>query len=567
MKKRTPKAMGWLLCLVMVLGLLPAGLVTTARADWIDPDNFAVCQFCGEIYDNTEEGCSSCGLHEPCIEENLDDEEVQLHYENCVAEDLVYCEECGELVEVICDCGWHGDLEDGHSAKGVDFLEHFIMCVADGFETQEWVCDVCGMDAMEDPILFQDEWCSSCGCHLVCFDELEWQYMSYEEHGIHAEGCLGLRSCYDCEMFVEEEICDECGYHADGDCVPREQHEQECLGWVFCEECMECHDPEEIAICEDCWRCEEYWEECPACGAPCNCQCVDDYCEECNVCPFSDPPECDSCGEDDHDMFHECEETRCPDCDMCDEGKLIYYGTTVCEVVGCENEGECPCQCGHFGDDFDPEAVDLSTRYDFHVTVTNGERPLGNVPVYYQYGGKSYFLGFTGPDGVAEGYTTIDAGGAPEGWTVSAGRGGLNKTGGGLYKTAGPEPVESTMRPMEWRDIYDVTADLVMERYTVEGVADNGKWDLYVIPHLTTDTSYENISWLTQAKLDKQIEKVKNMAENGIGYGGADSNVELHMANNYGVYLYPLDSSGTLSTMEAPWYRSANQLTGQEAPA
>ena len=47
--------------------------------------------------------------------------------------------------------------------------------------------------------------------------------------------------------------------------------------------------------------------------------------------------------------------------------------------------------------------MDLSTRYDFHVTVTNGERPLGNVPVYYQYGGKSYFLGFTGPDGVAEG--------------------------------------------------------------------------------------------------------------------------------------------------------------------
>ena len=566
MKKRTPKAMGWLLCLVMVLGLLPAGLVTTARADWIDPDNFAVCQFCGEIYDNSEEGCSSCGLHEPCLEDNADAEEVQLHFQECEGSgDIGWCDECFEMVTSDCECGWHGEGEDGHSFRDdITFDDHMYACLG----LEELVCEVCGENGFDSPFeISAGDWCADCGCHLECFDPDVYLYNEEPgeqilNHAVHE----GLELCDFCYCLVNpSETCSGCGWH-EGDCVPIETHQEQCLGWIYCDSCGECKDPEEVEFCEDCWLCEECWEECPACGAPCNCMCVDDYCEECNTCPNSDPAECDSCGETDHDQFHACEESRCPDCDMCDEAKLSYYGTTECEVENCDNNGNCPCQCGHFGVDLDPDAVDLSTRYDFHVTVTNGQRPLGNVPVYYQYGGKSYFLGFTGPDGVAEGYTTIDAGGAPEGWTVSAGRGGLTKTGGALYKTAGPEPVEYTMRPMEWRDIYDVTADMVMERYTVEGVEDDGTWDLYVIPHLTTDTSYENISWLTQTKLDKQIEKVKNMAENGIGYGGADSNVELHMANNYGVYLYPLDSSGTLSTMEAPWYRSANQLTGQEAP-
>lgn len=566
MKKRINKAMSVLLTLVMVLGLLPAGLVTTAKADWIDPDNFAVCQFCGYIYDNSEEGCSSCGLHEPCLEDNADAEEVQLHFQECEGSgDIGWCDECFEMVTSDCECGWHGEGEDGHSFRDlITYEDHMYACLG----LEELVCEVCGENGFDSPFeISAGDWCADCGCHLECFDPDVYLYNEEPgeqilNHAVHE----GLELCDFCYCLVNpSETCSGCGWH-EGDCVPIETHQEQCLGWIYCDSCGECKDPEEVEFCEDCWLCEECWEECPACGAPCNCMCVDDYCEECNTCPNSDPAECDSCGETDHDQFHACEESRCPDCDMCDAGKEQYYGTLECEVENCDNNGNCPCQCGHFGVDLDPDAVDLSTRYDFHVTVTNGERPLGNVPVYYQYGGKSYFLGFTGPDGVAEGYTTIMDGGAPGGWTVSAGRGGLTKTGGALYKTAGPENVKYTIRPMEWRDIYDVTADMVMERYTVEGVADNGKWDLYVIPHLTAATNYEDISWLTQAKLDKQISKVKNMGENGIGYGGADSNVELHMANNYGVYLYPLDSSGTLSTMENPWYRSANQLTGQEAP-
>ncbi|MDY2820254.1 MAG: hypothetical protein SOT36_08780 [Hominisplanchenecus sp.] len=161
--KKKKRLLSLLLVLMMVLGLLPIEPFTiTAKADWIDPDDFAICQFCGEIYDNTADGCYFCGLHDPCLEDNLDEEEVQAHFENCVSGGMGFCEECWEIVEFDCDCG----------------------------------------------------------CHLECFENADPDSFTQTEL-YHAVGCENLQQCQICyQLFPSDTLCEDCGWHEDSGCVP-----------------------------------------------------------------------------------------------------------------------------------------------------------------------------------------------------------------------------------------------------------------------------------------------------------------------------------------------------------
>lgn len=223
--KKKKRLLSLLLVLMMVLGLLPIEPFTiTAQADWIDPDDFAICQFCGEIYDNTADGCYFCGLHDPCLEDNLDEEEVQAHFENCVSGGMGFCEECWEIVEFDCDCGWHGGDENGEGGHGLNndatFADHFALCIT---EFEEFTCDDCGLDPFSDEgwISFDEsEWCATCGCHLECFENADPDSFTQTEL-YHAVGCENLQQCQICyQLFPSDTLCEDCGWHEDSGCVP-----------------------------------------------------------------------------------------------------------------------------------------------------------------------------------------------------------------------------------------------------------------------------------------------------------------------------------------------------------
>lgn len=296
-KKLGRRILSLLLCMVLILGILPA---THVHADYEDGMD---CWFCGHYHwDNY-----CCGICGACSADCTGSE--------CCL--LTHCNECGA-----CDT----DLEGCPECRMCD----------DCTSTNGWHC----LDCNGCYYIMEDELCGLC-----------WR----------CAGCMGglCDSCGFCEECSESDNvhCAECGncYASYEDCEMGYDHCEECC--VICVQCEECLYEDGIDLCDDCGLCVyccidnaqsegcdcgEYCVEnpdwydhlCSSCG---NAFCAIEMCEDCELCL-----DCCEGNSDCTDSPPLCAENSDYDAHFCEDCGDCFHNTDACG--GCESEGILLCE-------------------------------------------------------------------------------------------------------------------------------------------------------------------------------------------------------------------------------
>lgn len=368
----------FLLCLLLVVGLMPSGHV---HAEW---DEGVDCEFCGEhiwgdwvcehgdhcgensdYYDCFEMfHCTECGN---CFEGQIPEYYcIECGRSNCCVIEEDFCTSCG-----MCnDCAGEMCMHCGvcSECRGSDFI-----CEECGR------CDECGGGHCTSE---EDNYCSRCHAGYVCADC--GKCLLDGDVDVHKDFC---KECYRCADCVEkcsawggacENLCLDC--HDDYEYCPDCHH---CwaadilsmdysmpMGCMECGRCSNCVS----AICKNCNKCYECVGICERCGDFClDChQEMGDACPECGMCSY-DVDSCPGCG-----VCNECnilcddcgacltcaaeatEKTHCPDCGACtvSGGAVLCEGCGLCQscanvcedcgmCTGCEPDDHCSMCYGH----------------------------------------------------------------------------------------------------------------------------------------------------------------------------------------------------------------------------
>ena len=294
----TRKLFCLLLCLVMLVGILPA---THVHADYEDGME---CWNC-DHYHYDEWCCGSCGA---CSADDSNvDCFVATHCNECGAcfrEASNFCPDCRTCEDCYVNNGWHC-----LSCNECHFTSEEELCGKCWFcgDCMGGLCDGCGF-------------CEGCwGVELMHCEECGNCYGEYDicQYGyIHCEECCII--CEQCDECLYEdgiELCDDCGL---------------C---IFC--CMDNAESEGCGCGEYCIESADWHDHlCPDCG---NAYCEVEMCDLCELCLdccegntdcVESPP---ICVEDPEYEFHFCQD--CGDC---------FHNSHICE--SCEAAGTLLCE-------------------------------------------------------------------------------------------------------------------------------------------------------------------------------------------------------------------------------
>lgn len=328
-KTKLQKLLSFLLCCVLVLGMLP----TTAHA-WETTDH---CEFCGGFI--ADDWICDGGTH--CSADSDRSDCYQAHH----------CGECGKCVndenELCSECGWCTDC-GGECSEGKDHT-----CLECHYEQgSEWdaffACAYCGLCFIEAP----DEVCKECGGCYDCGDgacgDCDMCNLCAEEQGLHCPDCGNCfkeySECPGCGLCDEcADWCDTCNMHAA--CAAEEGY--------HCPDCLACG--EDVTFCEECGLCEECGDEwCENEGCKKHLECHDEFvCVDCGECFADDDTGCEHCSECIEAYGYACDE--CGVCYVCEGIDLCENcGTTngLCFDCAMDNGYHCP-ECGNCYEEVD----------------------------------------------------------------------------------------------------------------------------------------------------------------------------------------------------------------------
>ena len=283
-KTKLHKLLSILLCLVMLLGMLPAMSITAFASDY---ETGMECPDCGHYHWDTY--MCFCGY---CSEECTN--------ATCWAENhCVRCGTCHEVTAYCADCGWCQECmeEEGHCLD-------CYKCV----ENDDDLCQTCGK--CEDCVGWL---CMDCGQCDECTDDGEFHCEEcggcYEtnghNHGTHcADCCEFCDQCGECIILNETEFCYECGLCEA--CCEENRDASDCSCGEYCVESVEFEEH----FCEFCGNCFDDVEQCELCYLCADCcadnsdcsdgMCVEDsdyeehFCEDCGSC-FCEADQCETC--------------------------------------------------------------------------------------------------------------------------------------------------------------------------------------------------------------------------------------------------------------------------------
>ena len=303
-KTKLHKLLSILLCLVMVLGMLPA-MSITAFADY---ETGMECPDCGHYHWDTY--MCFCGY---CSEECTN--------ATCWAENhCVRCGTCHEVTAYCAECGWCQECmeEEGHCLdcyKCVDSDDDLCQTCGKCEDCVGWLCMDCGQcDECTDNGEFH---CEECG---GCYET------NGHNHGTHCADCCEIcDQCGECIILNETEFCYECGLCEA--CCEENRDASDCSCGEYCVESVEFEEH----FCEFCGNCFDDVDQCELCYLCVECCADNSDCSD-GMCVESDEYEehfCEDCGS----CFHDADQ-----CETCaDEGELrcVFCCESLASSYGC----------------------------------------------------------------------------------------------------------------------------------------------------------------------------------------------------------------------------------------
>lgn len=312
MKTTAKRLMSLLMCIIMLISLMPAALVSADYSDgqecpgcghyhWDDymcdecgycSTNCGAdcwlnshCNNCGKCLADETDACDECSFCFDCMMEHghcVDCYDCYIgnsdglcgncyRCEGCTGpictycgfcedcrndDDSMHCPECGSCYQITDQCA---DMTSNHCIECCNLCEQCGKCM---FDAEDQICEYCGLCSE----CCEDNSASAGGSGDICIESTEW-----DDH-----------VCSDCgEFFEDGELCDSCF----------------SAGVIRCTSCCESASDCSMGMCENSSDYEEH------------------FCEECGSC-FDDVTQCSTCL--DEKVF------RCEDC--CTQASEIEYG-------------------------------------------------------------------------------------------------------------------------------------------------------------------------------------------------------------------------------------------------
>ena len=364
MKRKVSKQfLSALLALVMVIGLIPASVLTVYAGhscpdcqEWIDGS-----PYCSECFacDECVEMCYQCGKCTGCTGSDICDgctsEEGSNMCIDCAEEKGTHCPNCGTCYYIVqnwCEeCGLCEDCNDICDDCSVN-LGFGLLCW-DCAAEKDSHCPGCG-----DCYFAEGLWCEECGLCVNCSEHD--QECSAQFGAILCKECAAERGnhCPECEQcyFDVGSWCEECGKCED--CSPACLYCCEEEGAIICEECaiesgMHCTE------CSECYGGGEFCTECGVCSACADICATDEMCIDCAIANGYHCPSCEECCdqailcEGCGEKCNECADAFCESCNLCSECVQICQGCGSCEECAtiCPNCEEYCSECEGICDD------------------------------------------------------------------------------------------------------------------------------------------------------------------------------------------------------------------------
>ncbi|MBQ7835857.1 MAG: hypothetical protein IJ389_01235 [Clostridia bacterium] len=295
------------------------------------------CPDCETCYFVVGEWCEECGLCTECIEIDVACSAyhgMRLCFDCAIEKGESHCPGCDECygsVEHFCDdCGLCGDCADYDDDCSMTHGTELCIYCAADRGTHCPGCDVCYFDA--------PGWCEECG---LCGDCVEIDEECSSVHGMvlcvecafdKGSHCPNCGQCY----FDSPGWCEECGQC--GDCSPACLYCCEEAGEVICVECAidnGMHCPECMECYGECGG--EFCMECGVCGNCAEINLSEELCIECAIAAGLHCPGCESYIEDSPlcegcgERCLECSEMFCESCNLCSECVLMCQDCGSCE--------------------------------------------------------------------------------------------------------------------------------------------------------------------------------------------------------------------------------------------